>query len=110
MVLEDYFEFLNTDDIRIKGHRIGIDNVIEYYLQGCSPEQIQEHFPTLNLEQIYATITYYLHNKREIDAYIKRLNTWRENHYQESLNQESAAVVKKIKSLKAQREKERARL
>lgn len=24
-VLEDYFEFLDPDDIRIKGHRIGID-------------------------------------------------------------------------------------
>lgn len=26
--LEDYFEFLSDDDIRIKGHRIGIDNVM----------------------------------------------------------------------------------
>jgi hypothetical protein len=29
MQLEDYFEFLDPDDIRIKGHRIGIDNVIK---------------------------------------------------------------------------------
>lgn len=35
-VLEDYFEFLDPDDIRIKGHRIGIDDVIDYYLQGYS--------------------------------------------------------------------------
>ncbi len=34
--LEDYFEFLSPDDIRIKGHRIGIDDVIDYYLQGYS--------------------------------------------------------------------------
>ena len=107
--LEDYFDFLNPDDIRIKGHRIGIDNVIEYYLQGCSPEQIQEHFPTLDLEQIYATITYYLHNKGEIDAYMERLNNWREQHYQKSLTKEPAAVVKRIKALKVQQEKERAR-
>ncbi|MHC5827408.1 MAG: DUF433 domain-containing protein [Nostoc sp.] len=44
MQLEDYFEFLDPDDIRIKGHRIGIDNVIQYYLQGCSPEQILEEY------------------------------------------------------------------
>ncbi len=25
--LEDYFEFLSPDDIQLKGHRIGIDNV-----------------------------------------------------------------------------------
>ena len=35
-LLEDYFEFLSPDDIRIKGHRIGIDDVISYYLQGYS--------------------------------------------------------------------------
>ena len=27
MQLEDYFTFLSEDDIRINGHRIGIDNV-----------------------------------------------------------------------------------
>lgn len=106
MLLEDYFEFLNPDDIRIKGHRIGIDNVIEYYLQGCTPEQIQEHFPTLILEQIYATITYYLHNKDEVNAYLERLNTWREHHYQESLTKEPAPVLARIRALKAQPEKE----
>jgi hypothetical protein len=33
MKLEDYFDFLSPDDIRLKGHRIGIDNVLAYYLQ-----------------------------------------------------------------------------
>ncbi|MDB9459519.1 DUF433 domain-containing protein, partial [Dolichospermum circinale CS-545/17] len=42
MQIEDYFEFLDPDDIRIKGHRIGIDDVIDYYLQGYTPEQILE--------------------------------------------------------------------
>jgi hypothetical protein len=32
MRLEDYFDFLGTDDIRVKGHRIGIDDVLSYYL------------------------------------------------------------------------------
>ncbi len=78
MHLEDYFEFLSPDDIRIKGHRIGIDDVIKYYLQGYSPEQILEELPTLNLEKIFATLTYYLHNRTEIDAYMLRLEKWRE--------------------------------
>lgn len=34
MQLEDYFEFLSPDDIRFKGHRIGIDDVLYYYLDG----------------------------------------------------------------------------
>ncbi|MFM6473646.1 MAG: DUF433 domain-containing protein, partial [Dolichospermum sp.] len=83
MQLEDYFEFLDPDDIRIKGHRIGIDDVIDYYLQGFTPEQILEEFPSLNLEKIHATITYYLHNRAEIDAYMLRLARWREQRYLE---------------------------
>jgi hypothetical protein len=31
MLLEDYFDFLSPDDIRIKGHRIGIQDIIRKY-------------------------------------------------------------------------------
>lgn len=106
MQLEDYFEFLEPDDIRIKGHRIGIDDVIHYYLQGYSPEQILAELPTLNLEKIHATITYYLRNRVEMDAYILRLANWREQHYQQWLAAEPSPVVQRLRALKAQRDKE----
>ncbi|MDV3002529.1 MAG: hypothetical protein N5P05_004184 (plasmid) [Chroococcopsis gigantea SAG 12.99] len=85
MQLEDYFLFISEDDIRINGHRIGIDNVLYYFLEGYTPEEIGAIYPDLSLEKIYATITYYLHNKQQIDAYLSRLNNWRETRYQESL-------------------------
>jgi uncharacterized protein (DUF433 family) len=104
-VLEDYFEFLDPDDIRIKGHRIGIDDVIDYYLQGYSPEQILAELPTLNLEKIHATITYYLHNRAEIDAYMARLAAWRELRYSESRANPSP-VVQRIRAIKAEQAKQ----
>ena len=73
MKLEDYFVFLSEDYIRIKGHRIGIDNVLFYFLEGYTPEEIRATYPDLSLEKIYATITYYLHNKPEVDSYLLRL-------------------------------------
>jgi uncharacterized protein (DUF433 family) len=85
MKLEDYFDFLEPDDIRLKGHRIGLDNVLNYYLAGCTPEEILEHFPSLNLEKIYACLTYYYHNQAKIDAYLQRIKEWKEQHYQEAL-------------------------
>ncbi|MDF5721376.1 MAG: DUF433 domain-containing protein [Rhizonema sp. PD37] len=85
MQLEDYFDFLSSDDIRIKGHRIGIDNVLDYYLEGYTPEEIAASLSTLSLEKIYATITYYLHNRPQIDAYLLRLTKWREKQYQTSI-------------------------
>ena len=109
MQLEDYFEFLSPDDIRIKGHRIGIDNVLDYYLEGYTPEEIAANLPTLSLEKIYATITYYLHNRPQIDAYLLRLAKWREQHYQEWAANPSP-LVQRLRAVKAQRYKDKGNL
>lgn len=109
MQLEKYFDFLSPDDIRIKGHRVGIDDVLAYYLEGYAPEEIAAHLPTLSLEQIYATITYYLHNRAEMDAYLSRLSDWREQRYREWAANPSP-VVQRLRALKAQRQKERVEL
>ena len=45
MQLEQYFDFLAPDDIRIMGHRIGIESVLyEYLLREQTPEQILRRF------------------------------------------------------------------
>jgi uncharacterized protein (DUF433 family) len=104
--LEEYFDFLSPDDIRIKGHRIGIDDVLEYFLDGYTPEEIAANLPTLSLEKIYATITYYLHNRAEIDAYLLRLRQWREQRYQKWAENPSPVALR-IRAIKEQRQKER---
>ncbi len=71
MQIEEYFNFLAADDIRIKDTRIGIESVLyEYIHRSQSPEQIAERFQTLTLEQVYATILYYLQNPEEIGVYL----------------------------------------
>ena len=71
MQIEEYFNFLAADDIRIKDTRIGIESVLyEYIHRSQSPEQIAERFQTLTLEQVYATILYYLQNPEEVGAYL----------------------------------------
>jgi uncharacterized protein (DUF433 family) len=72
MELESYFNFQGPDDIRIRGTRIGIEYVLSAYQEGASPEEIVLRYPTLNLEQVHAAITYYLHNQAAIDAYVNR--------------------------------------
>ena len=83
MELKSYFEFLNPDDIRIKGTRVGIETVLDDYLNGFSPEEIAARYRTLTLEQVYATITYYLHNQEEVDAYLARWRAHGEAAWQE---------------------------
>lgn len=71
MKLEDYFDFFAPDDIRIKQTRIGIESVLyEYIYRNKTAEQIAERFRTLTLEQIYAAILYYLHNREKVEAYL----------------------------------------
>jgi hypothetical protein len=41
MQLEDYFEFLTPEDIRIKGTRVGIEHILyEYIHRNQTPEAI----------------------------------------------------------------------
>ena len=77
MVLEEYFDFQAADDIRIKGSRIGIESVLyEYIYREQSPEAIASRFPTLSLEQIYATILYYLHNREQVETSLANWLAW----------------------------------
>ena len=83
MQLEDYFDFLGPDDIRIKGTRVGIETVLDDYLSGISPEEIAARYRTLTLEQVYATVTYYLHNQEEVTDYLQRWRAYTEAAWQE---------------------------
>lgn len=71
MKLEDYFDFLARDDIRIKGTRVGIESVLyDYIYRNQTAEQIAENFPNLKIEQVYATILYYLNNRQVVEEYL----------------------------------------
>jgi uncharacterized protein (DUF433 family) len=54
----------------IAGTRVPLDSVVYGFRLGDSPEMIRRNFSTLNLEQVYGAITYYLANKVAIDAYL----------------------------------------
>lgn len=95
--LEDYFDFLNDEDIRIKGTRVGIETVLEDYFNASSPEEIAIRYRTLTLEQVYATITYYLHNKKNMDKYMELWRTYAEESWQEQQRNPTPAVSRLYK-------------
>ncbi len=102
MQLEDYFEFLGPDEIRIKGFRIGIEQVLTYYLDGCSPEQIAQELPGLTLEQIHAAITYYWHNKADLDAYLQRVEALAQDEYEQWAKNPSS-LVRRLRAIREER-------
>jgi uncharacterized protein (DUF433 family) len=103
MQLEDYFNFLDAGDIRLQNSRIGIETILYEYIDcGRSPEEIAQTYPSLTLDQVYATILYYLRNKEAVSAYMKN---WIEHGHrmreQQRLN--PPPVSEKFRQLRAER-------
>lgn len=104
MELQDYFDFLSTDDIRIKGTRVGIETVLDDYLSGVSPEEIVARYGTLTSEQVYATITYYLRNQKEVDEYLERWRAYTEAAWREQQRNPPEFVRELRERIQRQRE------
>jgi uncharacterized protein (DUF433 family) len=102
MQLEDYFNFLAPNDIRLKGSRIGIETILyEYIYRARTPEEIANIYTSLTLEQVYATILYYLHNKEAASKYIADWLEWgRQQRKAQAANPHPA--VERLRKLKAE--------
>lgn len=104
MQLEDYFNFLAPDDIRVQGTRVGIETILyDYIYRERAPQEIVQSYPSLNLEQVHATITYYLHNKEQINAY---LANWLETTHQrwEEQNRNPSPAILRLRKIAAERD------
>lgn len=56
----------------LTGSRVSLDSIAYDWLSGLSPESIVENFETLSLEQVYGAVTFYLSNRAEVDAHLRR--------------------------------------
>jgi uncharacterized protein (DUF433 family) len=69
--ITEYFNFLSPEDIRLQNSRIGIETILYEYIDcGRSPEEIAQTYTSMSLEQVYATILYYLQNKETVSNYM----------------------------------------
>ncbi|MFU8772980.1 MAG: DUF433 domain-containing protein [Anaerolineales bacterium] len=102
---EHYFDFINENDIRLKGTRVGIETVLEDYLNGASAEEIAARYRTLTLEQIYATITYYYQEQSAVGAYLQRWRNYTDTSSQEQQTKPSEFVQRLNQRIEQQRQK-----
>jgi uncharacterized protein (DUF433 family) len=101
--ITDYFTFLAEDDIRLKGTRIGIEHILHEHIHKAQPaEAIANLFPTVTLEQVYATILYYLQNKQAVGQY---LSDWLDFTLKAEAAQDSSSdpAIERLKALKRTR-------
>lgn len=84
--------------IRIGETRVLLEMVIYAFLRGQTPEDIVQSYSSLQLDDVYAVITYYLQNRDEVDAYIEQVKA------------DSAIIRAKIEASQPQMQQIRERL
>lgn len=67
MQFDDLFDQWEPDDIRLKGRRIGLEDVLDLYESGMTAAEIADYFGTLQSRQIEDVIAYYLLHQAELD-------------------------------------------
>jgi uncharacterized protein (DUF433 family) len=69
---------LHTDAqgvIRVGQTRVTLDAVVTAFLEGGTAEAIQEQYPTVELSDLYAVISYYLRDQAAVDRYLEQRQT-----------------------------------
>lgn len=102
--ITEYFNFLSFEDIRLKDSRIGIETILYEYID-CerSPEEIAQIYKSISLEQVYATILYYLQNRETVSAYMRN---WIEHGHRmrEEQRLNPPPVSDKLRQLRTERQ------
>ncbi len=57
--------------MRVGGSRVTLDTLVAAFQTGDSPEEIHEQYPTVDLADIYAVLTYYLRHTRDVGVYLE---------------------------------------
>ncbi len=78
---------------RISGTRVTLESIVGGFLQGETPEQIHEGFPTVPLSDVYTVIAYYLKHHDQVDAYLKQTED-NEERVRRSIDSQAPAAVR----------------
>jgi uncharacterized protein (DUF433 family) len=70
--------------LRVGGTRVRLETIVNAFKSGSAAEEILLKYPSLNLTDIYAVITYYLWSREEVDAYLEE-----RRHVQEAVRREN---------------------
>jgi len=54
--------------LRINGTRMTVNQLVVWYKQGYTPEEIADQYPHLTLAQVYTALAYYHANREAIEA------------------------------------------
>jgi uncharacterized protein (DUF433 family) len=57
--------------VRVTGTRVLLERLVHAFEDGATPEGIVQNYDTLQLADVYAVLTWYLHHKVEVEDYLR---------------------------------------
>ena len=99
-----YVTILADDDLRVKGTRVGVEQIVDRYKDGAIAEQIAIDFPALTLEQVHGVIAYYLRNQPDLEDYLRRCEETSAKMQRDVDSQTPPEVVRRLREIKQQHE------
>jgi uncharacterized protein (DUF433 family) len=58
------------DVVVVAGTRVSLDLIVASFTSGATAEEIAQQYPTAELADVYAAITYYLRHRSDVEAYL----------------------------------------
>jgi uncharacterized protein (DUF433 family) len=58
--------------LRVTGTRVLLERIVHAFEDGATPEGIVQSYDTLQLADVYAVLTWYLHHKAEVEDYLRK--------------------------------------
>jgi uncharacterized protein (DUF433 family) len=90
---------------RVGTSGISLDSVVYAFLKGGAPEDIQDQYPALSLEEVDAAIAFYLGNRPEVLLYLEqREELWEEARRR--VEENPSPVVERLRALRAAENRE----
>lgn len=68
--------------IRVKGTRVTLDRIVAIFNQGKSASDIASEYPSVQLVDVYAIISFYLRYRSYVDAYLEEQQQQANNIHQ----------------------------
>ncbi len=58
--------------VRVGTSRVTLVTVVNSFRAGATAEEIAQQYPSLDLADVYAVVTYYLRHRPEVDSYLRQ--------------------------------------
>jgi len=58
--------------VRVGGTRVTLDTIVTAFDEGATAEEIVYQYPSLDLADVYAVLSYYLQRRHDVEAYLRQ--------------------------------------